>query len=152
MHPAPAKYVTHISLGMNNMIQVEILYQDLSRERLDVLDRVALNKVPKNGVLAVLLSAKKTGRDTRVNYIDSKDNYILIVKPVERIAALYGWDDHDGGWYRIDGPFASDGYSRSTIPPFLMPYKPDFDYWIFRGEQVESPIWETSKEIRSKMR
>lgn len=136
-------------------ITVGVLYSNMKEIRTSALDRVALYndaRVPKVGVLAIVLSAQKDGRDTRVDFVDSKDNYILIGRYDSREIALYGWDDHDGGWYRVDNPFASDGYSRATIPPFLLPYKPDFDYWIFRGEQVDQAVWEGSIDLRSRLR
>ncbi len=136
-------------------IEVGILYSSMDEVRVGALDRTTLYSdvlVPKTGVLAILLSAKKNGVPTRRDFIDSKDNYILIGRHDSRDVALYGWDDHEGGWHRYDNPFASDGYARATIPPFLMPYKPDFDYWIFRGEQVNQDVWEGSVDRRNRMR
>lgn len=135
------------------MIEFEILYANLTRERHDVTDAAVLDAAPHDGALAVLLSAPFEGAPRRVQFLEQLDNYLVAINPTEQLAYLGGWDDNEGGWFRLSNPFATDGYQKATVPPYLIPYCPGaWRFWVFRGVQVPADVWQKSEATRREMR
>jgi len=132
----------------------EVLYADLTTLRVGVLQaaKLANNRhVLKTDVLGVGLYAEGTPEEI-VKYIDGHDSYLLAVNPSQRLVYLCGWDDDEGGWFRINSPKATDGYKRSTIPPYFLPYQsPDYTFYVFRGAMVDGPTWASSQVKRREM-
>jgi len=139
-------------------ITLRVLYDDLSVKMAEIKvnnnselgDDVAL---PKDGVLAIAFSTKVEGVDTRVQYEEGFDNYMVIIDNTQNLSALYVWDDNNGGWNRIANPRAGDGYAKAMIFPALIPYRSNtYDYWIFRGKMVSAQAWLDSETERDNLR
>ena len=106
--------------------------------------------IPKENVLVVMFSTKVQGQDTRVRYLEKSDNYEVSLNNNTNVASLYDWDDLDGGWYRINDPFANDGYAKEAdAAPRLRPYTRSQEFtWIFTGIMLTQQEWDSTQAVR----
>lgn len=123
------------------MIQVEVMYSDLSiqRESLDDID-----KLPKDNVLFILITTtEEVGKLRNIVMCSEKDNYALCQK--RNLGSdwimLFGWDDDDFLWRKTTDPHTGCNYRDVVDAPF------GFMHVIFRGVQVKARVWEEAKEL-----
>jgi len=111
-------------------------------------------QIPKQNLLAIMFSSKVQGQDTRVEYLEKNDRYMVSLNNITNTCSLYGWDDGQGGWYRIAAPLATDGYSKEiNSAPQLRGYARanEFD-WIFDGIMLSQADWDSTFTVRDAMR
>jgi len=110
-------------------------------------------QIPKENVLVVMFSSKVQGQDTRVRYLEKFDNYQVSSNNNTNVDSLYSWDDLDGGWFRRNAPFASDGYAKEAdSAPRLRPYnRAQEQSWIFTGIMITQAEWDSTQAERDAM-
>lgn len=133
-------------------IKFEILYSDLTHPETLVATTNNIDALSNVGVLAVAISQPVNSVRVPFEYKEKYDNYILAINNTDQLIYLGGWNDNEGGWYLMVNPFASNGYSKSTRPPHMLPYQPgNWRYWVFAGEEVTAEEWDASLSIRQGM-
>ncbi len=99
---------------------------------------------PKENVLAIEFLTMDQGSPLVIHLIHSFDNYALMVsKAADGHAGVWGWDDDQGGWFRIETPLVNDGYPRPTRPPHMMGHRPrNSRLYHFTGALVSAEDWD----------
>lgn len=128
---------------MADNIEIEIIYSNLSKER------VALEKIDqllKDNVLIVAVLApdpEKEGKTKKIIVKHSFDHYALCLRAWDSAEwiMLYGWNDGDVVWTNTSSPFQSTNSRREEAPPF------GCFHVVFNGIQVSTEKWKRAKEI-----
>lgn len=125
------------------MIEVEVLYADLSRKRVQ-LDQIA--SVSKAGILAIVIQTdEEIGKKRNIVWSSGFDHYALCQKKDngQEHIMLFGWDDGDFTWRRVTNPHDNDAKEKVDMPIGCFNV-------IFHGENIPVKKWETALEILNK--
>ncbi len=105
--------------------------------------------MPKTNVIFMIFSSKVQGVDTRVGELVGFDNYQVGLREIGNFAHLYGYDDLPGGWWRIQNPFANDGYLKALTHPLMYPFgKANEIFWQFTGIQLTQQEFDGTQAAR----
>lgn len=118
-------------------LYIEVMYADLSRKRVPILD---VHTLPKSGVLFIIASAPDPDHSSSINGYRrcrekfGTDWYYILIKDGKLI--LQGWDEQDHKEVDLIDPFGPKTYG---LPPGIMGIP---EAIIFEGEQISPAIWE----------
>lgn len=118
------------------MVYVEVLYKDLSRQRVPIED---IDQLPNDGVLIIVVTAPKDERYEVVAYSHSKDHYSLLSRG--DWVLLCGWDDSEWQWRRIRNPWESTAFQTASYLPFGCLSV------TFHGVSVHPDVWKEAVGI-----
>ncbi len=122
------------------MIEVEVLYADLTRQRVPFAD---IDQLRKSGVLCIAVQTDaEEGKRRNVAIAFGKDRYAICQRRggSQDWAMLCGWDDGDFVWRRLEN--VHELTARSPVdPPLGVPHI------VFDGEHVDAAKWERALEI-----
>lgn len=122
------------------MVEVEVLYVDLSRQRVP-LDQV--DTLPKDKVLAIIVQTdEEEGKKRNIVWKFGFDHYALCQRETEGQpwVMLHGWDDGDYIWRRLSNTQDADGRREVDAPLGCMNV-------IFRGQSVTDAEWKVAEKL-----
>jgi hypothetical protein len=133
---------------------IEVLYSNLSRERLPINQANNLTKV---GVLAMIISCPTTD-NPRVFYDDIGYKRLDQSHLFDFYYLLRYWDDNDW-WYGLEGRDYGDriAFHKNSEFPFnassLREENPRYNYWslAFQGQQIPNEDWPAAIEVFGEM-
>jgi hypothetical protein len=125
------------------MIEVEVLYADLTRQ-VASLDKV--DTLPKGEVLAIVVQTdQETGKKKNIAMTFGFDKYALCLKQDagQQHVMLVGWDDNDFKWRRVSNPHDIDALREVPMPLGCL-------HVIFQGQQIPDAQWLKAVEVLDK--
>jgi hypothetical protein len=133
---------------------IEILYADLSRQRVPVEE---VDKLPKTGVLAIILSCQDSD-NPRVT-IDGVGYRRLTQKAGYDFYYLLKYWDDGSWWYGFEGRDSENlvAFRKDSAKPFadgsLRVEHPRYNCWslVFEGQNVDDETWAEAKTTFKEM-
>ena len=125
------------------MIEVEVLYADLSRSRVVLSD---IESLPKSRVLAIAVQTdQETDKLKNIVTTHGFDHYALCQKKDhgQIHIMLFGWDDDNFVWRRVTNVHDIDARKEVDIPLGCLNV-------IFHGEDVPIATWKKALRIFNK--
>jgi len=125
------------------MIEVEVLYADLSKQRVEIEQA---DTILKSGVLSIVVQTdEEEGKKQNIAWSVGFDNYALCRRETEgRLwIMLHGWDDGDYVWRRLSNVHDNDARREVDAPLGCMNI-------IFRGQTIPDAKWAKAAKIIEK--
>lgn len=125
------------------MITVEVLYADLTRQRVSLEE---IDHLSTGGVLAIVVQTdEETGKRRNVAVASGKDTYALCQRRSEGHdwIMLCGWDSGDFVWRRSQNVHEDTARRRVVAPLGCL-------HIIFNGQQVSASVWNKAQAILDK--
>ncbi len=122
------------------MIEVEVLYADLTRQRkrMSELDQLSTASV----LFIVVQTDQEVGNLKNIDFKQGRDHYALAMREAQgqRWLMLSGWDDGDFVWRRVTNVHDPDARHEVDAPFGGMRI-------VFRGQAVSAAVWEQALVI-----